>query len=148
MNCVGRTLGVDHGDARIGLALSDPLGLLAQPLATIENKGYQRSVSDILSIAALHDVKCIVIGLPLELSGNKGPQAKKVDKFTRQLKRSLEDSELKLEVVQWDERMTSVHAERIIAGSKLKGKERSGAIDRVAAALILESYLAQSNTCP
>ncbi|MCL4129988.1 UNVERIFIED_CONTAM: hypothetical protein GTU68_021419 [Idotea baltica] len=117
--------------------------MLAQPLVTIDNFGYKRSAADVAAIAIEREAKRIVVGLPLELDGNRGPQARKVDKFTKQLKRHLTDSDLDLEVVQWDERMTTVYAERIIAGSKLKGSERSGQIDRVAAALILESYLAQ-----
>ena len=140
----GRTLAVDHGDSRIGLALSDPMGLFAQPLATLENKGYKQAASDVLSIAAINDVRQIVVGLPLELDGSKGPQARKVDKFTKQLRRSIEASEREVVVHQWDERMTTVAAERIIAGSKLKDSERSGALDRVAAALILEGFLASN----
>lgn len=143
-NYPGRTLAVDHGDSRIGLALSDPMGLFAQPLATLDNKGYKQAASDVLSIAAINDVRKIVVGLPLELDGSRGPQARKIDKFTKQLKRCAESSDRQVSIYQWDERMTTVAAERIIAGSKLKDSERSGALDRVAAALILEGFLAST----
>ena len=140
MKNTGRTLALDHGDARIGMALSDPIGLFSQPLATLPNQG-KKTLSDILSIAAANEVGTIVLGIPYELDGSIGPQAQTVEVFAKKLEQKIDSSGLDIRLHFWDERLTSVSAERIIAGSKLKGAARHGAVDRVSASLILESYL-------
>lgn len=141
-----RALGVDHGDVRIGIALSDALRMFAQPLCTIENQGYQKSAAAVLSLAILHEVTTVVLGLPLELDGSIGPQAKKAERFAKKLQSVVAEAGARIEVILWDERMSSAHAERILVGSKLKGKDKHSAVDRVAAALILESYLSSTRT--
>jgi putative Holliday junction resolvase len=137
-----KVLAVDHGDSRIGLAVCDELRMFAHPLSTIENKGYAKASAEVLAVAMEQQAAVIVLGLPLQLDGTPGEQAKKVDKFYKKLEAAIAaaGADIRLEV--WDERMSSAHAERIIAGTKLKGKARHGAVDRVAAALILEGYLA------
>ena len=135
-------MGLDVGDARIGVAVTDPLAIFAQPLCSIE-RGKYTEVVDILKLIAEHGVRCVVIGYPLELSGNEGPQAGKVRGYAERLELSakqttgLEAVEFKL----WDERMTTVQAQRVVIGSGLKDRDRRGALDRIAATLILESYL-------
>lgn len=139
-----RFMGLDVGDARIGVALSDPLGLTAQPYTTVDRRG-GREISEFSRIVAKEDVGVIVIGLPLELSGEAGPQAEKVRLFAEHLERSLQRSEeisQKPKIELWDERLTTVEAERVIRGSGLKDRERRATLDRISAAVILASYLA------
>lgn len=135
-------MALDVGDARIGVALSDPLGMTAQPLCTLEQKG-GKAVTDLIALLKTHDVGILVVGMPYELDGTSGEQAKKVDNFLSRLKKNLKTvPELEaLQIKMLDERFTSQQAERALIGSKLKNRERSAAQDRIAAALILEGYL-------
>lgn len=142
-----RILALDVGDARIGVALSDPLGMFASPLTTIENK--QHSVMrELRELITANEIGTIVLGMPFELDGVIGEQGKKVEAFAERVRKSLAKDEafqeIRLEFV--DERYTSQQAEEILYGSRLKNKERRAANDRVAAALILESYLEQKRT--
>ena len=135
-------MGLDIGDARIGVALSDPLRLTAQPFATIERIG-KRSIREIVKVAEEQNARKVVVGLPLELDGNAGPQALKVREFAEEIKAALERrfGRDEIEMIYWDERLTTVAAQRVLAGSGLKNKDCSSALDRVSAALILEGYL-------
>ncbi|MCB0325099.1 MAG: Holliday junction resolvase RuvX [Bdellovibrionales bacterium] len=137
-----RILALDVGDARVGVALSDPLGISAQPLCTIEQKGAQ-TFSKILDLVREHAVATIVVGFPYELDGSIGEQARQVERFCARLRQAVADAALAdgVRIEPFDERFTTQQAERTLVGSKLKNKERSAAIDRVAAALILEGYL-------
>ena len=132
-----RAMALDVGDARIGLALSDPLGLSAQPLSTLERSG--SSAEEIAELAKQNDVSTLVVGLPKTLDGEIGEQAQKVLKFKEELQNCVDED---VQIVEWDERLTTVEASRIIQGSKLKNKKRRQALDRISAAIILESYLA------
>lgn len=135
-------MGLDVGDAHIGVALSDPLGIIAQPYAIVETKG-KRSIQSVISIVAEQDVRTIVVGMPYELSGDIGPQGEKVKRFADDLQAALlRRKDLKHVAVKlWDERMTTVQAKRVLAGSGLKDKESHTALDRISAAVILGSYL-------
>lgn len=135
-------MGLDIGDARIGVALSDPLGLTAQPFATVDQIG-KRSIQRILEIVTEMQVTKLVVGLPLELDGTAGPQAEKSRDFGEKLRAAAERKfgRNKVEVVYWDERLSTVAAERALAGSGLKGLAGREALDRVAAAVILDGFL-------
>jgi putative Holliday junction resolvase len=137
----GRIMALDVGDARVGVAVSDPLQLIAQPLCTVDRQN--GGVEKLVRLIVEHEVKRLVIGLPLELDGAHGPQAKKVEAFAAKLKKALrkQASPSPPEVVFWDERFTSGLAERFLAGSKLKNRDCHAALDRVSAAVILESYI-------
>lgn len=141
MDSPGRIMAFDVGDARVGVAISDPLGMIAQPLCTVErqNGGAEKLIRLVLE----KEVRTLVIGLPLELDGVHGPQAKKVQAFVEKLKTGMRKQDLlsKVEILFWDERFSTAQAERVLSGSKLKNKENSAALDRVSAALILESYI-------
>lgn len=141
MDKMDRVLALDVGDSRIGLALSDALGITAQPLMTLERKdGYQEKLLKLLSEKNIHR---IVVGLPLELDGSQGPQAEKVLRFVKRLAHrircDLADHNISFFLV--DERFSTAEAERVIVGSKLLNKERSAALDRISAAIILQTYL-------
>ena len=129
-------LALDVGERRIGLALSDPSGLLATPLATIQRTQESADVDEVLRLAEKHDVEKMVVGLPLELSGRRGPQAGRVMAFARAL---IGRTELPVETV--DERYSTVEAERRLRDSGVEPSKDRARLDAAAAAVILESYL-------
>ncbi len=135
----GRMLGVDYGEVRIGLAISDPTGTIATPIAAIEATG-SGDPESVAGIAAEREARAIVVGLPLSLDGTHGPAARKVNAFCARLRKITD-----LPVVTWDERMTTVEAQSLLraAGhspSKARGAER-GKIDSASAAIILSAYM-------
>jgi putative Holliday junction resolvase len=134
----GRILAIDPGERRIGLALSDPGRILAQPLLTLDARGGRRDAEAIRDVAAEHEVVAIVVGLPVNMDGSHGPAYQEVERFMDRVRAASG-----LPVVGWDERLTSVQAERTLieAGVRREKRRRGGAIDRIAAALILESFL-------
>lgn len=136
---MSRVLGLDYGARRIGAAVSDPTGTLAQPLATTRRRpGRRPPYAQIAEMAAEWGVARIVIGLPLESSGEVGPQAEKVREFGEALRRRIN-----LPVEYWDERLSSVRARRELARLDLAAAKRreKGRVDAMAAMLILQSYL-------
>jgi putative Holliday junction resolvase len=126
-----RILGVDPGERRVGLAISDPLGITAQGLPTFDRKKGDL-VAHLRTLVREYEVVRIVVGRPLALSGHEGEASRRAT----ELARSLADK-LAIPTDMWDERLSSVEAERVLAGS---GAEK-GAVDRVAAVLILQGYL-------
>jgi putative Holliday junction resolvase len=132
---MARVLGIDHGEARIGIALSDSLGLFAQPLETI----HVAETEPLARIAALvreHHVETVVIGLPLRLNGNEGSATRKVRTFSRELAPLLPEG---VALMECDERLSTVTARERLAQASRKG--RSQPVDQVAAAVILQDYL-------
>ena len=125
---IGRILAVDLGTRRIGLALSDPIGITAQPLPTLQAKGW--------SIAGEHEVQSFVVGLPLRMDGSSGPEARRAERFAEKLRQATN-----LTVRTWDERLTTVMSERSLIESGRSRKKRRAAIDSAASILILQSYL-------
>lgn len=128
-----RSLGLDIGDRRIGVAMSDPEGILASPLTIISRTDESSDIAAILAIVAQNQVRVVVVGLPLSMNGSIGPQAEKVQDFARRLSRHAA-----VPIEFRDERLTTVDAKRII---KMNRKDRKTRDDAVAAALILQSYL-------
>ena len=130
-----RILGIDHGDARVGLALSDELGMFAHPLETVEVKRTE-PIARILEVMKREKVKTIILGMPRNMDGSYGPAAEKVKAFAEKLKAGSG-----CEVKFWDERMTSVAAQRSLHESGRKTKDSRKVIDQVAAQMILQGYL-------
>jgi len=137
---VTRVLGLDMGQRRIGLALSDSLGLTAGPLGVLPNTGTQGTIKAIEAIVNKHQVNAIVVGLPLTLKGSRGSQAQKVESFTRELGKTVS-----LPIFLVDERLTTVQGERALREIRAPRKRRDEVIDQVAAQLILQSYLDSQN---
>ncbi|RKU06286.1 Holliday junction resolvase RuvX [Candidatus Poribacteria bacterium] len=129
-------LGLDIGDARTGVAISDELGVAAHPLCTIQRKSRKAVLAELGELVAVHNVERIVVGLPLQLDGETGTQAKKVKQFAKRLAQ-----QVNLPIVFWDESFTTVEASQILRGTKKRRKKRKQVIDQVAAVLILEGYL-------
>lgn len=133
---MARILGLDVGERRIGVAISDPDGRIAVPLRIIERRDDAADMQEIAKLAALERVTALVAGFPRSLDGSIGEQARRVESFA---KRAAEAAGLPLEL--WDERLSTVQAERPVAGAKRRKRARRGPADDVAAAIILQSYL-------
>jgi putative Holliday junction resolvase len=134
-----RIAALDVGDARIGVAVSDELGITAQGVGVVERVGGKRDLEALASMLGPYGpVERVVVGLPLNMNGTEGPQAAKVRAFADKVA-----AHLGLPVEYWDERLTTVAAERILLEGDLSRRRRRELVDRVAAALILEGYLAR-----
>ncbi len=136
-----RVMALDVGHKRIGVALSDPGQVLASSLQVIERKGRQRDLATVVQLVRQHEVGKIIVGYPLSLNGTVGQQAKFVERYVAVLEKKLGDSSLDVPVVLWDERFSTVVANRLMAEAGRKGRERRERIDAVAAAVILQDYL-------
>lgn len=131
-------LGLDVGDIRIGIAISEDL-LFAHPFQTIERIGVKKDIQHLCRVVTEKDVETIVIGLPKRLNGEIGIQAEKVQGFSRRLEKNT-----KAKIVFWDERLTTVEAERIFQTTATnRKKRRKKVVDQIAAVLILEGYLSR-----
>jgi len=131
-----RILAVDYGEVRIGLAVSDPLGLTAQGLPTLKASGREKNIVEIARVAKEFDAAEIVIGLPINMNGTMGPKAKQVLELVPDLER-----EAGLPVKTWDERLSSREVTRLMVEEGLsRGKQRQTS-DRLAATVILQNYL-------
>jgi putative Holliday junction resolvase len=130
-----RILGIDHGEARVGLALSDELGVFAHPLETVEVKKIE-PVGRIAEIVKRENVALLLLGMPRNMDGSYGPAAEKVKDFAEILRKKTG-----LEIKFWDERMTSLAAQRVLRDAGRKMKDGRKIIDQVAAQMILQSYL-------
>jgi putative Holliday junction resolvase len=131
-----RIMAIDYGDARIGLAVSDPMGILAGEAWTMEEWNMERAASRITDEAKNRGVERFVLGLPKNMDGTEGPIAEK----SRQFKALLEAAS-GLEAVLWDERRSSIEAHAILHAGGKKEKDHRKTVDAVAASLILEGYL-------
>ena len=128
-----RILGLDVGERRIGVALSDALGITAQGLETIERKNALVEISDLIKE---YDVKKIIVGMPFNMNGSKGESARLTDDFIALLR-----GKVGIEVTTVDERLTTAQGERILLEADLSRKKRKRSIDKIAAQLILQTYL-------
>ncbi len=132
-----RALGIDLGEARIGLANSDDLGMLAHPLETIVVKETRDPLARIAEIVKRDKIEVVVLGLPRNMDGSYGPAAAKSRAFAEKLRARLAGCEIKL----WDERLTSVAAQRALHDSGKNIKQSRSVIDQVAAQMILQGWL-------
>jgi putative Holliday junction resolvase len=131
-----RVLGLDVGSRTIGMAVSDPLGITAQGLPTLRRTNKRGDYARLDSVLREFAVAEIVVGYPLRLSGAEGTQSEKMQVFAEELRKKF-----KLPVHLWDERLTSSQANRILRDADLSIKRRGEAVDRMAAVLILQSWM-------
>lgn len=129
-------LGLDVGERRVGVAISDPEGLLAVPLTTVQRRDTESAIDQIVALVREHHAGCIVVGLPMLLSGEVGSEVKKVQEFVQALKERIDTP-----VECWDERLSTVEAEKLMRGSGARREKRDANRDALAAALILQAYL-------
>ncbi|MCI6667885.1 Holliday junction resolvase RuvX [Romboutsia timonensis] len=132
----GRIMGLDVGDKTIGVAVSDLMGLTAQGVKTIKRVGKEKDIEALKEIIKERQVNKIVSGLPKNMNGTLGPQGEKVIKFCELLE---EETGIKIEY--WDERLSTVAAERTLIQGNVRRENRKGVIDMVAAVIILQGYL-------
>lgn len=131
-----RILGLDYGEKRIGLALSDEMGITAQGIPTLTRKSLEKDLEALGKIIRQFDVEKIVIGYPLRLDGSEGIQCEKVNRFAGIL-----EERFALAVIKWDETLTTRRAEEILTEVKVSRKKRKAVVDKLAAMIILQDYL-------
>jgi putative holliday junction resolvase len=131
-----RILGLDVGSKRIGIAVSDPLGITAQGLETLQRKNRRHDLAALERVIGDYQVREIVVGLPLRMSGAEGTQSEKMQGFAEELRRRFG-----LPVHLWDERLTSAEANRLLRETDLSIQKRAKAVDRMAAVLILQGWM-------
>ena len=136
---MGRVLGIDYGDSRIGLAMSDPLKIIASPFKTIRNEGNEKCLQVFQSLIKEKDVEAIVVGLPIGMKGQETVQTKKVREFANLL------YALQLPIHLEDERLSSVSAEKSMIQQNIKTGHNKELIDQRAAAIILQQFLDKQN---
>ncbi len=132
-----RVLGVDYGDRRIGIAISDPTGTIARPLQLIEGKKDEQAAVEIAALVAEYEVSAVVLGLPRNMDGSEGFRSEKTRKFAEILEEKLTG----VPVVLHDERLTTVQADRSLSFAEASKKERKSRVDMMAASLLLQAYL-------
>lgn len=132
-----RVMGIDYGDARTGIALSDLLCSLVGSTTVIHSRNDEKTIAEIQKIIDREDVGEIVMGYPKNMNGTEGPRAQLYRAFAEKL-----EAATGMPVVLWDERRTTVEAHNILSAHNYHGKKRKNTVDAVAASLILEGYLA------
>ncbi len=130
-----KIMALDYGDARTGVAFSDPLGLLAGETAVLSSWNHEKLLEEVTALAQSRGVDTVVLGLPRNMDGSEGPRAEKSRAFAAELEARA------LKVVLVDERRTTVEAHGILSEAGRRGKQRKQKVDAVAATLILETYL-------
>ena len=137
-----RILGVDLGEVRIGLALSDVLGISAHPLESLSCVGPHKDVLSLARIVQEHGVKQVVVGFPLLMSGEEGQAAASSRRFAERLRKRAPGVGVEL----WDERLTTVQAERTMIAANVSRRRRKQVVDGLAAVLILQNFLDSRTT--
>ncbi|HEV8374041.1 MAG TPA: Holliday junction resolvase RuvX [Actinomycetota bacterium] len=138
----GRVLALDVGARRLGVAVSDPTGTVASPLATLPRRTPDEDASALAALAAQHDAGTVVVGLPLTLDGREGPAAKSVRRYLAELATRLPRLDFRLA----DERLSTVAAERTLVGGGVRRRARRAVVDQVAASVFLQTWLDVART--
>lgn len=132
-----KIMGIDYGDARTGIAISDLLCTIVGSTTVIHSRRNDKTIAEIQRLITEHNVGKLVMGLPKNMDGSEGPRAQLCREFASELAAATG-----LEVAMWDERRTTVEAHNILSEHNYHGKKRKNTVDAVAASLILEGYLA------
>ena len=139
MGAMQRALGIDFGEKRIGVAVSDPGRIMAFPSSTLTYNGKMaKAVKIVAAVIEEKEATLVVVGLPFSLDGTRGKQADRVSTFIGELRKKL-GPEIRLE--EWDERLTSVQAGRVLDEVGVNSRKRRGKVDMIAAALVLQAFL-------
>ena len=131
-----RVLGIDHGTKRMGIALSDPSGIIAQPLEFIPAEPFAQFLARLKQLLREKEVELIIVGMPRNMDGSYGPAAAKVQEFVAVLKENIVTP-----IRTWDERLTSAQANRFLIEAKVRRQDRKEKVDKAAAAILLQSFL-------
>lgn len=133
---MSRVLGVDFGTKRVGLAVSDPEGLTAQPLEVLRVSSPEEAAATVGQRVRDLDVAAVVVGIPVRMNGERGPAAEAAEAFAQLL-----EEETRLPVHRWDERLSTREAERAMRAAGVRARGQRGMVDKVAAAIVLRAYL-------
>ena len=136
-----RVLGIDYGDRKIGLALSDQLGITAQPLISYRRKTKKQDADYFKQVVSENEIKEVIVGLPLRMDGSSGTRAEKTREFAHWLEQTLN-----LPVHFWDERLTTKQANKILRQQKVAPKAKKDIEDQISAMIILSTYLESKRT--
>jgi len=131
-----RVMGLDHGSVRVGVALSDELGMIASPAEYVPAEPIEDLLQKLRNIVVEKQVSQVVVGMPRNMDGTHGPAAEKVRAFVHQLRMTLD-----VPIRTWDERLTSAQANRVLIEGNVRRKDRKQVVDKMAAAILLQSYL-------
>lgn len=131
-----RILGIDYGDVRIGIAVSDLTGMIAQTAGVISGRDEEKKMAELDEYMKKYSPETVVLGYPLNMNGSKGERAEKSEQFAEYLR-----EKYGVKVVLWDERLSSMAAHRTLEEAGVSGKKRKGKVDPIAAAFILQGYL-------
>ncbi len=131
-----RILAIDHGQKRIGIALSDELKMIAQPLEFVPAEPFADLVARLTDLVQEKEVEMVLVGMPRNMNGSYGAAATKVEEFVAAIK-----SALPVPIKTWDERLTSAQANRILIAGNVRRDKRKQKVDKMAAAILLQSYL-------
>lgn len=131
-----KILGLDYGEARIGVAVSDSLGILATPLETVSEKDREKQLEAVAAAARENGAERLVFGLPIRMDGSRGHRAEYTEEFAREL-----SERTGLPYDMWDERLSSAEAHRVLETGGVSGKKRKTKVDKIAAVIILQGYL-------
>lgn len=134
-----RVAGLDVGDKTIGIAISDPMRIIAQGLTTIKRTKLEEDLALVLKILIENDVELIIVGMPKNMNDTIGPQAQKVMNFANRLK-----DKSGIDLIYQDERLTTVSANKVLMESKVRRENRKKYVDKIAATYILQTYLDRS----
>jgi len=131
-----RVLAIDHGTKRMGIALSDPSGIIAQPLEFIPAEPFGPFLARLKELLREKEVELIIVGMPRNMDGSYGPAAAKVEEFVAVLKENIVTP-----IRAWDERLTSAQANRFLIEANVRRQDRKQKVDKAAAAILLQSFL-------
>lgn len=133
-----RIIGIDYGDSRIGIAVSDPLGWTAQGIETINwRNNINEPIERILAIISSYEAKKVIVGFPRNMNGTIGPRGEKTNEFIELLNNKIEG----IQIIKWDERLTTVAANRTMIELGVKKSKKRQVVDQIAAVYILQGYL-------
>ncbi|HKY32096.1 MAG TPA: Holliday junction resolvase RuvX [Candidatus Polarisedimenticolia bacterium] len=133
---MSRIMALDVGETTIGVAFSDPMGIIAQPARTIRRQGLRRDLAELLRLIEEQQVSRVIVGLPLRLEGDAGPAAQETERLARRLRDGLG-----VPVETWDERLSTAQAERALLEGDVSRRRRKDAVHGMAASLILQAWL-------
>ena len=132
-----RILGIDYGDSRVGVAVCDPMGWTAQGIESLDaKKGINNLLEKIENVIKSYNVEKIVVGFPLNMNGTIGPRGEKTNEFIKII-----EDKFRLPVIKWDERLTTVSAQRVMIETNVKKSKKRGIVDTISATYILQGYL-------
>lgn len=136
-----KCMSIDLGEVRIGIAVSDSMGIIANGLETYNRKNLNQDVDYMVKIIKDYNIKCCVLGLPINMNGTEGPRVEKSREFASLIEEKLKEQNIDCKIDYQDERLTTVSSERVLIESGMRRDKRKTVIDKIAATIILQTYL-------